>query len=125
MFGTTARTNETFPTGIINGFSLFNWLRRLIVERIEIKAKPTHAQLVTGAGTVVDVAELGGHNMLNYQALKGAVEQLPINYRVVFGLHDIFGYNHEEIADRLGISVNASKSQLHDARLQLRTLLFQ
>ena len=131
MLGMTVRTSETFPTGSINGFGLFSWLRRMIVNRVEKEAKPMHAQLVTGAGRVTEagaltqVAELGGNNMLNWQAVKGAVEQLPLNSRVVFRLHDIFGYKHEEIANRLGISVSTSKSQLHDARLQLRTLLFQ
>src|SRR5438128_6558155 len=60
-------------------------------------------------------------NILNRQALKQALEQLPLGYRVIFGMHDIYGYKHEEIAGRLGISISASKSHLHDARLQLRT----
>ena len=63
--------------------------------------------------------------MLNWQAFKNALEKLPLAYRVIFGLHDIYGYKHEEIAGRLGISVSTSKLHLHDARLELRRLLFQ
>jgi RNA polymerase sigma-70 factor (ECF subfamily) len=38
-------------------------------------------------------------------------------------LHDIEGYEHNEIAEMLGCSIGNSKSQLHKARMKLRTLL--
>ena len=38
-------------------------------------------------------------------------------------LHDVEGFEHEEVARMLGISVGTSKSQLHKARLKLRGLL--
>jgi RNA polymerase sigma-70 factor (ECF subfamily) len=40
-------------------------------------------------------------------------------------LHDVEGYEHEEIAKLLGCSAGTSKSQLHKARLKLRRLLRQ
>jgi RNA polymerase sigma-70 factor (ECF subfamily) len=43
----------------------------------------------------------------------------------VFVLHDVEGYEHEEIARILGCSAGTSKSQLHKARLKLRRLLQQ
>jgi RNA polymerase sigma-70 factor, ECF subfamily len=49
-----------------------------------------------------------------------AIEQLPPGYRAVFVLHDIEGYEHNEIAQIMGCSVGNSKSQLHKARLKLR-----
>ncbi len=55
--------------------------------------------------------------------LSRAVEQLPYGYRQMFVLHDVQGYEHNEIADILGCSVGNSKSQLHKARLRLRQLL--
>lgn len=57
--------------------------------------------------------------------LEAAIEQLPPGYRVVFVLHDVEGYEHNEIASMLGCSVGNSKSQLHKARLRLRDLLRQ
>jgi RNA polymerase sigma-70 factor (ECF subfamily) len=48
---------------------------------------------------------------------------LPPGYRAVFILHDIEGYEHEEIGRLLGCSTGTSKSQLHKARLKLRKLL--
>jgi RNA polymerase sigma-70 factor (ECF subfamily) len=41
----------------------------------------------------------------------------------VFVLHDVEGFEHEEVANILGCSVGTSKSQLHKARLKLRKLL--
>lgn len=56
-------------------------------------------------------------------ALKNAIAELPNGYRKVFVLHDIEGFEHEEVARVMGISVGTSKSQLHKARLKLRMLL--
>jgi RNA polymerase sigma-70 factor (ECF subfamily) len=63
------------------------------------------------------------NRMLDRLALEHAIRALPPGYRTVFILHDIEGYEHEEIARMLGISVGTTKSQLHKARLRLRELL--
>ncbi|MEO5509750.1 MAG: RNA polymerase sigma factor [Longimicrobiales bacterium] len=55
--------------------------------------------------------------------LERAISILPDGYRVVFVLYEIEGFNHGEIARRLGISEGTSKSQLHHARRALRVLL--
>lgn len=48
---------------------------------------------------------------------------LPAGYKMVFNLHVIEGYQHHEIAKKLGISKNTSKTQLHKAKLKLQDLL--
>src|SRR5205807_4041730 len=55
--------------------------------------------------------------------LRRALRQLPRGYRQIFFLHDVLGYEHHEIAEALGCSVGNSKSQLHKARMRLRTIL--
>jgi RNA polymerase sigma-70 factor, ECF subfamily len=55
--------------------------------------------------------------------LARAIEQLPPGYRSVFVLHDVEGYEHNEIAQIMDCSVGNSKSQLHKARLKLREAL--
>jgi RNA polymerase sigma-70 factor, ECF subfamily len=55
--------------------------------------------------------------------LQRAVNDLPPGYRTIFVLHDVQGYEHNEIANLVGCSVGNSKSQLHKARLKLRDLL--
>ena len=57
--------------------------------------------------------------------IENAIAQLPRGYRTVFVLHDVEGYEHEEIARILGCSAGTSKSQLHKARMKLRRLLQQ
>ena len=52
--------------------------------------------------------------------LERAIAKLPTGYRTVFVLHDIEGYEHNEIAEIMNCSVGNSKSQLHKARLKLR-----
>ena len=55
--------------------------------------------------------------------LERAIENLPPGYRIIFVLHDIEGYEHNEIAEMMGCSIGNSKSQLHKARMKLRQLL--
>jgi RNA polymerase sigma-70 factor (ECF subfamily) len=55
--------------------------------------------------------------------LEKVIEQLPGGYKRLFILHDVEGYEHNEIAQMLGRSVGNSKSQLHKARRRLRELL--
>lgn len=57
--------------------------------------------------------------------LERAIENLPPGYRIIFVLHDIEGYEHNEIAEMMGCSIGNSKSQLHKARMKLRDLLKQ
>lgn len=56
-------------------------------------------------------------------ALNKAIDELPPGYRAVFVLHDVQGYEHNEIAEIMKCSVGNSKSQLHKARLKLRESL--
>jgi RNA polymerase sigma-70 factor (ECF subfamily) len=55
--------------------------------------------------------------------LQRAINDLPAGYRLIFVLHDIEGYEHNEIAKLLNCSTGNSKSQLHKARLKLRNAL--
>ena len=58
-------------------------------------------------------------------ALDHAIAQLQVGYRTVFVLHDVERHEHKEVARMMLISVGTSKSQLHEARMKLRTLLRQ
>ena len=67
-----------------------------------------------------DLALAGSIDRLQLQK---AVDDLPPGYRTIFVLHDIEGYEHNEIATLVGCSIGNSKSQLHKARMKLRDLL--
>jgi len=60
---------------------------------------------------------------IDRMALERAIATLPAGYRLAFILHDIKGYEHNEIAAMLDCSLGNSKSQLHKARLKLRDAL--
>lgn len=51
------------------------------------------------------------------------IDQLPDGYRMVFLLHDVEGYTHEEIGQMLGVQSGTSKAQLFRARARLRERL--
>jgi RNA polymerase sigma-70 factor (ECF subfamily) len=55
--------------------------------------------------------------------LERGIALLPDGYRTVLVLYDVEGLPHEDIAERLEISVGTSKSQLHRARRMLRAIL--
>lgn len=72
--------------------------------------------------------ELGGpdlnlNGVIDRIRLRNAIEHLPPGYKTMLILHDIQGYEHNEISRILGCSVGNSKSQLHKARLRLRQVL--
>lgn len=55
--------------------------------------------------------------------LARAIDALPAGYRMVFVMHDVEGYTHEEIGRALGVQPGTSKAQLFRARARLRTAL--
>jgi RNA polymerase sigma-70 factor, ECF subfamily len=55
--------------------------------------------------------------------MEAAVASLPKGARLAFVLHDVEGYQHQEIAEQLGVSVGTVKAQLHRARRLLRAKL--
>lgn len=55
--------------------------------------------------------------------LEDAIGALPDGYRTVLVLHDLEGFTHPEISNRLGIAVGTSRSQLHHARRAVRRYL--
>ena len=55
--------------------------------------------------------------------LAAAIDALPDGYRMVFVMHDVEGYTHDEIGAALGIQQGTSKAQLFRARARLRNEL--
>ncbi len=52
-----------------------------------------------------------------------AIDDLPAKYRMVFVMHDVEGYTHDEISSAMGSQVGTSKAQLSRARAKLREAL--
>lgn len=62
-------------------------------------------------------------NQINISDLYKIINELPDGYKVVFNLYAIDGFTHKQIAEKLGITVGTSKSQLARARKQLQKLV--
>jgi RNA polymerase sigma-70 factor (ECF subfamily) len=98
-------------------------LRRSELRTTSLEDAPGAAQDHAGAYKVALPRHASGALAADRLSLRVALSQLPPGYREVLSLHDVEGYTHAEIAQKLGISVGASKSQLHRARLRIRVLL--
>lgn len=117
--------------GSFRGDSAFStWLHRLTVNQVlmhfrrrSVKNERTSEDGEMPEQIVRGSADPNKMQVVDRIALKNAIGELPNGYRRVFVLHDIQGFEHEEVARRMGISVGTSKSQLHKARLKLRGLL--
>lgn len=119
--------------GSFRGESAFTtWLHRMTVNHVlmHFRKRSTKSELLTDEGETPIQIVKGTENpnampIVDRIALEKAIEQLPPGYRTVFVLHDVEGYEHEEIARMLGFAEGTSKSQLHKARLKLRGLIKQ
>ncbi len=117
--------------GSFRGEAAFTtWLHRLTVNQILMHFRKRHVRMEapTEDEDLKELIEPGTErpqamSVVDRVALEQAIAQLPPGYRAVFVLHDIEGYEHEEIAHLLGCSVGTSKSQLHKARMKLRKIL--
>ncbi len=131
-------TQEVFiqlfrKSGSFRGDSAFStWLHRLTVNQVlmHFRRRSVKNEKVSDDGEMPEQTVHGTANpnkmpVVDRIALKKAIGELPNGYRSVFILHDIEGYEHEEVARMMGISVGTSKSQLHKARLKLRGLLIK
>jgi RNA polymerase sigma-70 factor (ECF subfamily) len=119
--------------GSFRGDSAFStWLHRLTVNQVlmHFRKRSVKLERTTEEGETPEQTVKGTENpnqmpVIDRIALDRAIAQLPPGYRTVFLLHDVEGHEHEEVARILNIAVGTSKSQLHKARMKLRSLLKQ
>jgi len=134
-------TQESFlqlfrKIGTFRGESAFStWLHRLAFNIVLMRLRKRSYQVVSmdemlepGEATPGLHEYIGGPDRrlsgsVDRMDLEWALKQLPRGYRAVFILHDVQGYEHNEIAAIRGCSLGNSKSQLHKARARLRQLL--
>jgi RNA polymerase sigma-70 factor (ECF subfamily) len=117
--------------------AFYTWLRRLAINVVLLRFQKASWRRETsldalmeprpGFGfspgnefAIIDPELLGAIDRIN---LERAIAQLPPGFKAVFILHDIEGYEHNEISRMLGCSIGTSKSQLHKARMKMRELL--
>lgn len=101
------------------------WAHRIAVNRTLNALRRTRrlAKLETDVEEDTAAVEDDPDRSLVMETIESAANRLSPGARTVFLLHDVEGYTHEEIAERLGITSGGSKSQLFKARAKLRTML--
>jgi len=121
--------------GTFRGESAFStWLHRLSVNVVLMHLRKKSLPVVSLEETTqpgeddTPKKDFGAEDMalagsIDRLQLQKAVDDLPPGYWTIFVLHDVEGYEHNEIADIVGCSIGNSKSQLHKARMKLRDLL--
>ncbi len=121
--------------GTFRGDSAFStWLHRMAINVVLMRLRKKGLSLISldeamepapeeRPGRSFGAPDLTLTGSIDRLALERAVANLPAGYRLIFVLHDIEGYEHNEIAAMLDCSIGNSKSQLHKARLKLRDAL--
>jgi RNA polymerase sigma-70 factor (ECF subfamily) len=112
--------------------SFEGWIKRIVVNtaidnyrRKKVKPIVTDSELTDRLGDHVEdeVEDDSIYNQIPVAEVMEAVQKLSPAYRTIFNLYVLEGYNHNEIAEMLDISVGTSKSNLSKARMNLRKML--
>lgn len=102
--------------------SFEGWIRRIMVNTaIESYRKNLRTLSVVPIEDAYEQPSQGfDFSSLGMQDLMKVIQKLADGYRMVFNMYIIEGYSHKEIAEALGITEGASKSQLSRARAILQ-----
>jgi RNA polymerase sigma-70 factor (ECF subfamily) len=108
------------------GGSFEGWMRRIFVNTAinhfhQNKKYFDHVD-ATYAESVLSTSE-NIISQLSNQELLEIIDRLPEGYKLIFNLHVVEGYNHNEIAAMLKIAEGSSKSQLSKAKAYLKKLI--
>ncbi|RZS97837.1 RNA polymerase sigma factor [Cecembia calidifontis] len=105
--------------------SFGGWIRRIMVNECLMyleKEKNLYNEIGIDAVLPAPVYHQPSDELAVEDIMK-LINSLPMGYRTVFNLYAIEGYSHQEIAQKLHISENTSKSQLSRARTHLQKML--
>jgi RNA polymerase sigma-70 factor (ECF subfamily) len=133
-------TQETFlqvhrKLASFRGDSVFStWLHRLAVNTVLMHLRKRVLAVVSldhlmesspdeRAGRSFGTRDLTQAGVIDRLAIEREVAAMAPGYRSIFILHDIHGFDHNEIAAMLECSCGNTKSQLHKARRALRGAL--
>lgn len=110
---------------LFNGEQPFRfWLRRIVINTAidRLRSGLHQTPMVELQPWHEAQAEPGIVEDLTREQILAMLDLLPPAYRAVFNLFVVDGFSHEEIAETLGISIGASKSNLSRARQHLKAI---
>lgn len=104
--------------------SFEGWMKKIAVRESLMFLRRTKVfNMFIEADNLIIPEKITFQTNLEYKELVNTLDLLPTGYRTVFNLYVIEGYKHKEIAEKLGISINTSKSQLRLAKQRLRKII--
>lgn len=101
------------------------WLKRIVINKSinYLKKKQLIAEKLEDYSIINENLDDQEANINSIEKIKYAMNYLAPNYKVVFSLYMIEGYDHEEIASIMNITSNTSRSQLTRAKSRIRQIL--
>ncbi|WP_164503564.1 RNA polymerase sigma factor [Pleionea sediminis] len=102
---------------------LGTWLHRLTSNLVISHFRVQKNQMVEGSDAELEHSGNESSRLDLKRDLERAIKGLPDKARMVFVLHDIEGFKHQEIAEQMSISEGTCKAQLHRARTLLKERL--
>ena len=134
--GTREEASELMQTVFISAWrglssfrgdsALSSWLHRLTVNAMleSARAEKRRTARVLSMEDPESIGAEGIRETPDLQVdLERAIAALPEGARMAFVLHEIEGFQHEEIAEQLGVTAGTIKAQLHRARKLLMKVL--
>lgn len=134
MVGSQVDAEDVMQEAFLNAFTKIDtyqgvvsfgaWLKKIVINRSldylkkrKVKFEELNEKIPDEGPVSIDISEI------QMEKLKSAIQHLPDGYRVVLSLYLLEGYDHEEIAQILGITNVSSRSQFMRAKLKLREML--
>ena len=107
-----------------NTGSLEGWMRKIVVNTALEKIRKESRFVLVEDETMIENDKYKYEHVLEdieRNELLGMIQELSLQYRMVFNLYAIEGYSHKEISKKLNISEGTSKSNLSRARELLKS----
>lgn len=134
MLGSQVDAEDVMQEAFLNAFTKIDsyhgvvsfgaWLKKIVINRSldylkkrKVKFEELNEKIPDEEPVQIEISEI------QMEKLKNAIQHLPDGYRVVLSLYLLEGYDHEEIAQILGISNVSSRSRYLRAKLKLREML--
>jgi len=105
-----------------NSSSLKNWMQTIMINESLMYLRRNKRILFSDDEYILE-QKCHIDETLEIKDIHKAIAQLPTGYRTVFNMYVVEGFTHKEIAEKLNISIQTSKSQLSRARKLLQKMI--
>ncbi len=105
-----------------NSSSLKNWMKTIMINESLMHLRK-NKRIVFSDDEYIFEQNYTIDEALEIKDIHKAITQMPTGYRTVFNMYVVEGFAHKEIAEKLNISEQTSKSQLSRAKKFLQKMI--